>query len=377
MLACTHPRQEARLAALEQYHILDTPREAEFDDIVALVAEICEAPVAVVNFIDSDRQWFKAEVGLGVSSTPLDTSLCSHVILENDFVEIPDTHRDPRMSDNPLCVAEDGFRFYAGALLKTPEGLPLGTLCVLDRRPRSLTPLQRRTIALLADRVMSELNLRLALRRQSLLRREIDHRVKNSLASVGAIIGLQAARSASPETRLALDAVHARLTALEALHEELHQVGDGETVDFAGLIDRAVAKLRQIIPDRIAIDVDVAPHRLSSDRASAIALTVNEFVTNSAKHGFLSDSAGTIRVTGMAEDGGFRLVCEDDGAGDEAAIERIENSAGLGIRIIRTLAASLGTTTEWSAQEPGVRLEMIGPGPRPDPTNDAWEDGRG
>ena len=197
MLASFHPRQEERLAALQRYEILDTPGETEFDDIVQLVAEICEAPVAVVNFIDSDRQWFKAEVGLGVCSTPLETSLCSHIILQNDFVEIPDTLDDPRMCDNPLCTGDGGFRFYAGALLKTPDGLPLGTLCVLDRRPRALTPLQRRTIKLMADRVMSELNLRLALRRQSLLRREIDHRVKNSLASVGAIIGLQSARSAT------------------------------------------------------------------------------------------------------------------------------------------------------------------------------------
>ena len=359
MLASFHPRQEERLAALQRYEILDTPGETEFDDIVQLVAEICEAPVAVVNFIDSDRQWFKAEVGLGVCSTPLETSLCSHIILQHDFVEIPDTLDDPRMCDNPLCTGDGGFRFYAGALLKTPDGLPLGTLCVLDRRPRALTPLQRRTIKLMADRVMSELNLRLALRRQSLLRREIDHRVKNSLASVGAIIGLQSARSATPEIRDALDAVLSRLTALEALHEELYQVGDGDEVDYAGLIDRAVSKLRHLVPDRIAIRVDVASHPLSSEQANAIALTVNEFVTNSAKHGFPEGRGGTISVEGHAVGEGFRLICSDDGIGDAAAIDRIEQSAGLGSRVIRPLAASVRATTSWAEGDPGLRLELV------------------
>lgn len=359
MLATSHPRQEERLAALQRYDILDTPREAEFDDIAELVAEICEAPVAVVNFIDADRQWFKAEVGLGVCSTPLETSLCSHVILENDFVEIPDTLEDGRMCDNPLCIGDGGFRFYAGALLKTPEGLPLGTLCVLDRRPRTLTPLQRRAITLMAARVMSELNLRLALRRQSLLRREIDHRVKNSLASVGAIISLQSARSATPETREALDAVLTRLTALEALHEELYKVGDGDEVDFAGLVERAVSKLRHLVPERIAIQVDVQPHLLSSEQANAIALTVNEFVTNSAKHGFHDGREGTIRVEGHAAGQGFRLVCSDNGAGDADAISQIENSAGLGSRIIRALAASVRATTSWTEGRPGLRLEVV------------------
>lgn len=358
MLARTHPRQAERLAALQRYEILDTPKEEDFDDIVGLVSEICEAPVAVVNFIDADRQWFKAEVGLGVTSTPLETSLCSHVILEQEFVEIPDTLADPRMCDNPLCVADNGFRFYAGALLKTPDGLPLGTLCVLDRRPRQLSPLQRRTIRLMADRVMSELNLRLALRRQSVLRREIDHRVKNSLASVGAIISLQALRSETPETRAALEAVHSRLTALEALHEELHQVGESEEVDFAGLVERAAGKLRLVVPDRIAIEVDVESHPLSSEQANAIALTVNEFVTNSAKHGFPGERRGTIRIEGGVEGDSLRLVCSDDGAGDSAAIDRIEQSAGLGTRVIRTLAASIRAEPQWSQGRPGIRLEL-------------------
>ncbi len=102
-----HPQQDQRLRTLYNYEILDTPREEEFDEIVELAAEICGAPISVINLIDKDRQWFKAEVGLNARETPLETSLCSHAILEDPFVEIPDTLKDPRMADNPLCTAGD------------------------------------------------------------------------------------------------------------------------------------------------------------------------------------------------------------------------------------------------------------------------------
>ncbi|MEO6224309.1 MAG: histidine kinase dimerization/phosphoacceptor domain -containing protein [Sphingomicrobium sp.] len=359
MLATSHPRQEERLASLKRYEILDTPREDQFDDIVSLVADICEAPVAVINFIDSDRQWFKAEVGLGVRSTPLETSLCSHVILERDFVEIPDTLDDVRMCDNPLCLADGGFRFYAGALLTGDGGLPLGTLCVLDTRPRTLSELQRRTIKVMADRVMTELNLRLALGQQEVLRREIDHRVKNSLASVGAIVNLQSSRSGSAEVREALDAVHSRIAALEALHEQIYRVGDNDGVDFGMLVNRCAEKLRSLIPDRIAITVDVDRHPLQSEEANAIVLTVNEFVTNSAKHAFPGSARGTIRIEGRSLGAGFKLMCSDDGGGDDSSLDRIEQSAGLGSRVIRALASSIRAHTHWSTNGPGIRLELV------------------
>ena len=100
MLAPLHPRQHERLTALHSLGILDTPREPKYDEIVELVAEICEAPIAVINLIDEKRQWFKAEVGLGVRETPLETSLCSHVILNPGVTIIPDTLADGRMCDN-------------------------------------------------------------------------------------------------------------------------------------------------------------------------------------------------------------------------------------------------------------------------------------
>ncbi len=157
-------RESRRLAALASYQILDTPPEQVFDDVVQLASEICQTPIAVVNLIGAGRQFFKAEVGLGVRETPLETSFCATAILEDDFLVVPDATQDPRFDCNPLVTSDPGLRFYAGALLKTGAGLPIGTLCVLDTRPRELSPLQRKTLKVLATQVMAQLDLRLMLK---------------------------------------------------------------------------------------------------------------------------------------------------------------------------------------------------------------------
>lgn len=157
-----------RLAALRAYDILDTEREPAFDGIVALIARVFDASIAVVNLIDEGRQWFKAEVGLGVRETPLETSFCAHALLEQERMVVLDATRDDRFIGNPLVTDGDGLRFYAGQLLKSSEGLPIGTLCVLDTRSRDVPPteLQLETLKVLADQVMAQLELRRALRLQ-------------------------------------------------------------------------------------------------------------------------------------------------------------------------------------------------------------------
>ena len=153
-----------RLAALERYAILDTPREAEFDDVARLAADIFEAPIAVVNLIAAGRQWFKAEVGIGADELPLDVSICAHAILQAGVFVVPDLTRDDRFACNPLVTPASGLRFYAGALLETPEGLPLGTVCVLDTKPRpeGIDARQTLTLEVLARQVMTQLELRRA-----------------------------------------------------------------------------------------------------------------------------------------------------------------------------------------------------------------------
>lgn len=163
--------EEARLSVLYRYRILETPREEDFDDIVALVAQVLGAPIAAINLIDRHRQWFKAEIGLGVREMPLDDSICKFALLQSGGMVIPDLTEDERFSCNPLVSEGPNLRFYAGELLNTAEGLPLGTLCVLDTkaRPEGLTDQQRFALKALAKQVMAQLELRLALYEQATL----------------------------------------------------------------------------------------------------------------------------------------------------------------------------------------------------------------
>ncbi|HZY68492.1 MAG TPA: PAS domain S-box protein [Devosia sp.] len=169
----------ARLRALDRYNILDTPREQEFDDVAELAAEICGTPIAVVNFIGEGRQFFKAEIGLGVRETPVDTAFCRQAILQNDFLYVPDAAQDPRFACNPLVTGAPGLRFYAGALLKTEEGSPIGTVCVLDTQPRQLTERQQASLRRLAHQTMAQLELRRTLREQQ-SEKELQERILES-----------------------------------------------------------------------------------------------------------------------------------------------------------------------------------------------------
>ncbi len=152
--------EKERLAALRSYEILDSPREDAFDDITRLVAHVCQVPIAVINLIDEDRQFFMSEIGLGVRETPLDVSICSHALLQKGLFVVRDTLQDERFLNNPLVIGDPHLRFYAGALLETPEGHPLGTLCVLDYRTRELSPEQKSALQTLARHVMHLLELR-------------------------------------------------------------------------------------------------------------------------------------------------------------------------------------------------------------------------
>ena len=158
--------EEERLASLHAYGVLDTAPEKAFDEIVDLAARLCDAPTALVSLIDSDRQWFKARVGFEGAEPPKDLSFCSLAVQQDADLIIQDASADIRFADNPLVHGEAHIRFYAGIILRDPEGLPLGTLCVVDNKPRpeGLTELQLRALHVLAGQVMTQLELRRALR---------------------------------------------------------------------------------------------------------------------------------------------------------------------------------------------------------------------
>lgn len=154
------PDEDARLAKLRSYDILDTLDEEEYDDIVRLVAQICETPMANISFVDRDRQWFKSVVGLEDRQTTREIAFCGHTILGDELLVVPDAKADERFSDNPLVIGKPGIRFYAGMPLITPDGYRLGALCAIDAVARSLTSEQRQALEILSHHVVNLLELR-------------------------------------------------------------------------------------------------------------------------------------------------------------------------------------------------------------------------
>src|SRR6187402_1465140 len=149
-----------RLAALKRYNILDTLPDNAFDDATRLVSYICGVPIAHISFIDEKRQWFKSEIGIGVSEVPREISFCKYTIMDKKLVEIPDTYLNEHFKDDPNVL--DGFkvRFYAGIPLTTPDGYSIGTICAIDRVSRQLDENQRNALSIIAKHVMNQLELR-------------------------------------------------------------------------------------------------------------------------------------------------------------------------------------------------------------------------
>jgi PAS domain S-box-containing protein len=173
-----------RLEVLRNYEILDTDSEQAFDDLTKIASIICGTPISMITLIDRNRQWFKSSVGIGdMRQTSLDVSICRHAIQQSGVFVVPDMSDDPRFMDNPLVSGNPHVRFYAGALLETADGVPLGTICVLDYKPRALTAQQGAALQALSRQVMAQLDLRVSLKKKS----EAEERLRLALESGGMV----------------------------------------------------------------------------------------------------------------------------------------------------------------------------------------------
>jgi two-component sensor histidine kinase len=302
-----HPSwtESDRLATLRSYRIIDTPPEPVFDDLVQFAARVCRAPIALISLVEDRRQWFKAEVGLGVRETTLDQSICLRVILQPGLTVVSDLTQDPRFAANPLVTGEPHLRFYAGAVLETPDGLPLGALCVLDYVPRALTEEQASTLTLLARQLMSHFELRreIAVRderleaarqieqRQALLVRELHHRVKNTLATVQALVGATGRSTGSFDEFYR--SFSKRITSLAKTHDLL-------TDDYwqtAPVREIALNELKPFAESRVPRFMLIGrPLELAADLAVPVGMALHELTTNAVRYGALSVPAGYVRV---------------------------------------------------------------------------------
>jgi GAF domain-containing protein len=158
------PNEEERLAELDGLNLLDTPAEADFDQVTERLTRLFKVPIALVTLVDKNRQWFKSQAGLPADlaearSTSRDVSLCGHVIAKDEVLIVRDLARDPRFANNPF-VKEQGLRFYAGVPLRGPNGFPIGSLCILDTKPREMTRQEQELLKMIAGDVMEQIKRR-------------------------------------------------------------------------------------------------------------------------------------------------------------------------------------------------------------------------
>ena len=153
--------EEKRLQALRRYKVLDTEAESVYDALTKLASYVCGTPISLVSLIDADRQWSKSQHGINAGSVPRDIAFCSHAIENDEILHISDASKDPRFASNPLVVEDPHIRFYAGAPLKAPCGSRLGTICVVDYKPRELNEQQLDALPTISKQVIDQFELRI------------------------------------------------------------------------------------------------------------------------------------------------------------------------------------------------------------------------
>ena len=348
-------REDARLAALRRYDILDTPPDGSFDHIATIAAKLFDVPIAIVSLVDHDRIWFKARHGIDVEQIGRDPGLCASAILQSDPYVLTDASCDPRSLANPLVAGEFGLRFYAAAPLRTSDGHNLGTLCVIDQSPRAVTEAQIIELEALAAVVVDQMELRLAARsavaeleravaqkdsalsRAKMLAKEIDHRVMNSLQQVSALLNLQGRALGDSDAAQHLALAAGRVSTVARGHQHRYQSVDANSLGCLSYLGRLCDDLSDLMGERGKIIVGGREADLPVEAIPPIGLAVNELVTNAAKYGASIVEVGFER----ADDGDYLLTVSDNGPGMPASFD-LESGTGLGMKVVRMVARQLG-----------------------------------
>lgn len=310
----------ARLAALRSYAILDTAAEQAFDDLALLASQICGTPIALITLIDEDRQWFKARVGFDAAhETTRSVAFCAHAIEGTGIMMVPDALADDRFRNNPLVLGSPHIRFYAGAPLITPQGHALGTLCVLDRVPRTLSDEQTRALDALRRQVEAQLELRRSL------------------------IDLQAALCERD------DAEEAQAKLIIELREQLQNVDKlAALMPFCSNCELSL--IVPAVPSSIPTVSDGVTQILQQknwpeDEVIKVDLALQEALANGIRHGAKNDPTKQVQVTVATDAAGeLMIVVRDPGPGfnpatvpDPLAGENLLKGSGRGVFLINQL----------------------------------------
>lgn len=336
-----------RLAALKRYRILDTQPEEAFDDLTLLASYVCGTPIALITLLDAERQWFKSRVGFTATETSRSVSFCTHAIKQSDLYIVPDASRHETFKDNPFVTGTPGIRFYAGAPLITPDGQALGTLCVIDRVPRTLTQAQIDALEALRRQAQAQLELR-----------------RNLMELEGALAERDAAEQA-------------QATLVEELQHSLDNVQKlGALMPFCSLCE-----LNLVIPaDPSAIPTVTDGVRQilhgkgwKESEITAVELALQEALANGIRHGCHGDPSRKVQcVVAVDQAGEMTVVVRDPGQGfdtscvpDPLTPENVLKPSGRGVFLINQLMDEVNYTD--GGREVQMRKRRAEEGPEAGP----------
>ena len=328
--------EQDRLIALQSYHIFDTAEEKDFDDLASLAAAICQVPIALITFIDEERQWFKSHVGTSLTENTRDLSFCTHLIAsQDDIMLVPDASLDERFVNNPIINGPTKLTFYAGVPLVNADGFALGTLCVIDTEKHILTPYQEQALKTLANQVVDKLELKrkvaaLEKANQQLLNSNVliqkfasmaAHDIKNPLSSILLTSQALKMRHEKMEDQSCLRLVNLNITAAKTLLELVDEMltyskspalllAKKQDFEVGGLIKKIISLLT--VPENVEI---VLPEEKHFIRISIIAfeqILIN-LLSNAIRYNDKENALIQIRFE--QDDEYYRLEIEDNGIG--------------------------------------------------------------
>lgn len=356
--------EKERIQTLKKYNILDTPPDGSFDRITTLAAKLLNVPIAIVSLVDTDRIWFKSKYGLDVQQIDRDPGLCASAILSDDLYEVDDTLTDPRTLANPLVASGFGLRFYAAVPIKVKDGHNLGTLCVLDKKPRYLSESEKEILQYLGDICIDQLELRLAARtaiyQQNQVLNIAAHDLKNPLTTITVWAELAKASKNDPEAvdkmcdqikEAGIKMNHLVNELLESARKEASKIQLKFTKINLAAVVQTVVKTNEVLANKknIKMELQILDEpmvKADEDRVTEIA---DNIINNSIKY---SPQGKKITVTVFTANKNAVVRVKDEGQGlteeDKSKLfQRFvrlsaqptagESSTGLGLSIVKTL----------------------------------------